>query len=437
MTPKGRHLAIWRALVVGVYATVVWAGAAAAQMQPPPVDTGRPDEFAGPGRGEDALPLGSWLIYPSAFLGGIYDSNVDQSPVGARAAYGLRVAPSVRGEDDEGLYKTDAYAALDAKIYPGQDVGSTGNSISAHAGAIEVYKPTTDLIFNGQLDYTRQLNSFSTLNTESSTSTLNSSGVGVAPTSSAPAYNQFTASLSGQKNFDRAFAVVSGSVVDQIYDSNSGGLAAPAPNGIIYTGTARGGFWIVPTLYGYISGSVDKRNYATSALSSTGYRTVAGVGSDQVRLLRGEIYVGYQAEDYKSGAIGTVGSWVAGARGYYYPLPELTITAAIDETLGVASLVPTAASSAGSATRVTSFLTTADYSLAQEWTASARAGYVRTAYVGTSRKDNAWTIGGGGTYSVWQNFGVTLDYQHIDLTSNVPLQGYTEEIVTLGVTYKY
>jgi hypothetical protein len=57
--------------------------------------------------------------------------------------------------------------------------------------------------------------------------------------------------------------------------------------------------------------------------------------------------------------------------------------------------------------------------------------------VGTPRLDDAWTGGATLTYSLWVNFGITLDYQHIELKSNAPFQSFTREIVTLGATYTY
>jgi hypothetical protein len=75
--------------------------------------------------------------------------------------------------------------------------------------------------------------------------------------------------------------------------------------------------------------------------------------------------------------------------------------------------------------------------LAKEWMASTRFGYIRTSYTDLTRIDNAWTAGGTVTYSVWQNFGITLDYQYIQLASNVPFQSFTRNVVTLGLTYRY
>jgi len=53
------------------------------------------------------------------------------------------------------------------------------------------------------------------------------------------------------------------------------------------------------------------------------------------------------------------------------------------------------------------------------------------------RRDDAWTGGATLSYSVWQNFGLTLDYQHVQLNSNVPLQSFTRDVVSVGGNYRY
>jgi hypothetical protein len=220
-------------------------------------------------------------------------------------------------------------------------------------------------------------------------------------------------------------------------------LGAPSPNGTTYTGIGRGGFWFTPYLYAYLEGSVDQRRFADDHFNSNGYRTVGGIGTDQIGLFRGEVYGGYQSERHDFAPLGTVNGGVFGGRVYYYPTRELTISASVDESLGV-SLLEMVPGALGTNTRATSALLQATYALAREWAASARFGYIRTDYVDTIRRDDAWTGGATVTYSVWQNFGLTLDYQHVALTSNVPFQGpfltptaFTRDVVTLGGTYKY
>lgn len=408
-------------------------GDSAGSLQAPPVETGRRSPFV-PGRAEDALPIGDWLIFPTAFTGLAYDSNINQASSGAKSALGLRLVPSMLAVNDSGLSKTTIYGMADARFYTDSPTGGNANATAARAGAIEFYQPAADWTINAQADYTRQQDLFSTFGVDHSVITLNPTGIGLAPTVNPSVYNQFTGVAAVQKNFARSFAVLGGSVVDQIYDTPAG---APSPNGVVYTGTGRGGIWITPSIYGFVQGSFDSRNYATSALSSTGYRAVGGLGSDRIGLVSGEVYAGYQTENYNSGGLSASSSSVFGLRGFYYPLPELTLSLAGDRTLGVSLLAPTATSPAGSSTVVSSVLGEANYTLAPEWTASARAGYIHTDYAGGGRSDNAWTLGPTLTYSVWKNFGVTVDFQHLQLDSNVRGQSFSREVLTLGLSYRY
>jgi hypothetical protein len=255
------------------------------------------------------------------------------------------------------------------------------------------------------------------------------------PVTNPLAYNQLAATVSVQKTFDRAFVNVGGAVVDIMYDTNPAVLA-PSPNGVAYSGIGRGGFWFTPLLYGYVEGSVDERRYATNQFNSHGYRTVGGIGTDQIGLFRGEVYGGHQSQRHDFVPLGTVDGAVLGARLYYYPTRFLTLSGSVDESIGV-SLLEAVPGARGTSTKATTALVHATYALAREWAASARFGYIRTEFVDTMRRDDAWMAGATITYSVWQNFGLTLDYQYIELNSNVPLQAFTRNVIMLGGTYKY
>lgn len=409
-------------------------GPGAPSMSPPPVETGRPDVFARPGRAEEALPLGNWLVYPSAFVGGIYDTNVNQSSTNVQSSAGVRLAPSFLAENTGGLTKTTLYGTADGRIYTNSSANNA-NAVSVVSGVTEEYQPLDDLDITGQANYTRQKDLFNTLGDTHSAQSLNTTGVGLSPTTNPQTYNQYSGSVSVQKNFARAFTTLTGSVVSLMYDTTPG-VVAPSPNGNTYTGTLRGGFWLTPALYGYVEGALDSRDQAQSSLSSSGYRTVAGLGTDQIGLVRGEIFGGYQQEDYRSSTIGTTGGAVYGVRGYYYPLPQLTLDLTVDESLGD-SLLTTTPGSVGTSTKVTEALATADYTLSRRWSASGRGGYVHTNYVGATRRDDGWTVGGTVGYNFIRNVALTLDYQHVELSSNVALQSFTRDVVSLGATFKY
>jgi Putative beta-barrel porin 2 len=429
-------VAVGAVLTCASLASPSWAqGIGVNVPAPPTVITDRGDPFSQPNRDYSALPVGIWLLYPTVFAGAIYDSNVRQSATDKTSSWGARLVPSLLAEATDGIHKTTLYGMADVRLYTDHQADNA-DTTAARAGFMQRFQPMPDLVFNVQGDYTRQRDLFSTFGIDHSVTTLNPTAIGLAPVTNPVAYNQFSAVASVQKSFDRAFVSFAASVVDINYDTRRD-LLAPSPDGVTYTGTARGGFWFTPFLYAYAEGSVDQRRFSDDLFNSSGYRTVGGIGSDQIGLFRGEIYGGYQSEHHDFAPLGNVNGAVFGGRLYYYPTRELTISASVDESLGVSLLESVVPGILGASTRATTALVQVTYALAREWAASARFGYIHTDYVATIREDDAWTAGATITYSVWQNFGLTLDYQHVQNSSNVPLQSFSRDVVTLGGTYKY
>ena len=402
-------------------------------ITPPPVTTGREEGAPTPETERTGLPLGNWLVSPSASVAGFYDTNPQQLATGQKPGGGLRLTPSFLAQQTSGVFNTTLYGLVDGLIYIPEQV-SNADTITAKTGVTEIYQPQPDWILNGQLDYTRQKDLFATFAVAPSLVPLNPTGVGLSPTTNPLSYNQFTAAGSVQKNVSDGFVIGNGSVVGIVYSGTN--ASAPSPNGVFFTGSLRGGYWVLPDFYTFLGGSGNSYQYATSNLSSNGYSIFAGVGSDQIGLFKGEAYAGFQSEMYNSTA-GTVTSPDFGGRLHYYPVPELTVDFFFDRAFGASLLASVSTTQPGAPTVVTTVLGQGSYKLAPEWQASGRAGYINTNYIDTIRRDNAWTAGATISYSVWQNFGLTLDYQYINLNSNVPLQSFTRSVVTLGLTYKY
>jgi hypothetical protein len=408
-------------------------GQAGPEIAPPPLAAQRANPFDIPSREYSAISLAGWLLYPSVSVGAVFDSNVNQTGTNRVASAGLRVVPSLLAQANDGIHRTDFYGTFDARAYSDGEPFNA-NSVAARTGLAHTWEATAALVFTFQGDYTRQRDLFSTFGIDRGVPSLNTTGVGLSPTANAPSYNQFAGSASVQKTFDRTFASLTASVVDMVFDHTTAG--SPSPDGIVYTTTGRAGWWFMPFLYAYAEPSVDERRYTTTALNSHGYRMVSGIGSDQIGLFRGEVYGGYQAEQYDAAALGTAGSTTFGGRWYYYPTPALTLRVSLDRSLGI-SLVPTSPTSPfGSATRVTTALLQANYAIALEWSANARFGYVRTEYVGSTQLDDALMAGCTITYSIWQNLGLTLDYQFLQVSSTGPLQNFTRSMIMLGASYK-
>ncbi|HUC62890.1 MAG TPA: outer membrane beta-barrel protein [Alphaproteobacteria bacterium] len=416
-----------------------FASTAAAQtVTAPPVSSDASNPAAPPTRSdvEHAMPLGSWLVSPSMFLGGIYDSNVNQSATNKISSWGVRATPSFLAQTTDGILKSTLYGLADVRAYTAS--GASGaDTVTANAGALEEYDPTPDLFIHGQADYLRQKDLFSSLGVESSTTSLNSTGVGLAPSVNPVSYNQFSGTAGAQKDFGRAFVGLDGSAVNISYDHTG----AVSPNGTTYTGTGKGGFWFLPQFYVYTEGALDTRTYATSSFNSSGYRALAGVGSEQIGLFRGEAYGGYQAENFRTRALGasngTTNSTLFGSQLHYYPQPYIDLSANVTETIGVSQAATASGAAAGDSTKVLSAIGQGAYTLSQIWGFTGRGGYIHTTYINNPRRDDAWTLGGTLSYSVWRDFKLTLDYQYLSLSSNVAQQSLGRNVVTFGVAWSY
>ncbi len=177
----------------------------------------------------------------------------------------------------------------DARVYA---IGETQgvDAVAARLGAIEDYEPADSWVLHAQGDYTRQRDVFSTLGVTHSLSSLNPTGVGVVPTQQPTTYNQFTGTGSVLKRFSNAFVSLGGSTVGILYNQPSG--TVPPPSGVIFTAVTRGGIWVTPDIYTYVSGAVDKRNWDTSIVEFLGvsHACRSRLGSDRAvsrRDLRG------------------------------------------------------------------------------------------------------------------------------------------------------
>jgi len=383
------------------------------------------------------LMVGGWQLSPTFFAGAIYNSNVDQNPITPDASWGERIVPGITAHLNNGIYTTDVYGVADITNYANSDV-TTKTAVDAKAGFTQVYAPAPDLTFRLGGDYTRQADVFGTsalaaINTfQPSTPGAPSTPTIISPLANAGRYNQFSGTFSVDKSFGRTFVGLTASAVKTIFDSNS--MLPTTPDGTVYTITERTGFNLTPQIYAFVDPSVDWQRYSDATRNSNGYRVTAGVGTLAVGIWKGEVFGGYQTE--KNDTTGTYNSPVFGFRVGYSPTPIWNFQASVDETLGAATAA--AGATTTSAARVATALANVEYKgLPQDWTTSARIGFVRTQYVGFARTDNGWLAGANVRYEFWRNLGITLDYQYKSVESDVALQSFSQHLISLGASYKY
>ena len=176
------------------------------------------------------------------------------------------------------------------------------------------------------------------------------------------------------------------------------------------------------------------------------YRALVGLGSAQIGLFRGGIYVGHQGTETGTG---TAGGLIFGGKIIYYPTHRLTIATSVDEifnnssqtttTLAVnpADLLSVVSIPTSASTRTSAFALRADYVLTALLTAYAAFGYTRVDYLDTVELDNSWLGAVGLVYNIRPNWGLTLDYRHTQVVSNVPNVAFVRDYVGLGVRYAF
>src|SRR5262245_31930067 len=119
---------------------------------------------AGPFRA--GFPVGGWMIYPSVFVGAVFDDNVRQIANGIdhKSGVGISVVPNFIETYDGGIHQTSLYQVVDARFFPRVGSSAPGeapaDSVAATAGFRHNYEAMRDLRFNFYGDYTRETDIF-------------------------------------------------------------------------------------------------------------------------------------------------------------------------------------------------------------------------------------------------------------------------------------
>jgi hypothetical protein len=400
------------------------------------------------------------MIYPSLFVGAVFDDNVRQvaNGIARNSGWGVSVVPNFIETYDGGIHQTALYQVVDARFYPGVGSAPSGeapaNSVAASVGFRHGYQPMEDLGVSIYGDYTRQTDIFnSALNFNngaigptpaSSPAPIFINPFGTTPTVNPVAFNQFSGGATVTKTVGQGFVSIGGDVAHIAWDHTNSPFQI-AEDGTIERVSGRFGYNVTPQFYVFVqpSGIFQQVNNSTTVHTS-GFSVVGGIGSvDPKSLFRGEIWGGYQAqhEDVTSSLIPGLTfpdshSGIFGGSLYYYPTRYWTVMALASEQLGV-TMLSTATAPVGTPTRTFTSILQTTYALSRVWSIGARVGYTRADYIGTPRVDNGWMAGASFNYEIWRNLVLTLDYQHTQLNSNVIFSSFRDNRYSAGVTYQY
>ena len=395
-----------------------------------PQSMGKANPLEKPNRNYNGLSLGDWMLSPTIMLGAAFDDNVFQSHSLRQSALGTRINPGFRAVRDSGMYKSTLYANFDGRIYPSL---TRADTYEGSAGLEHIWQAGHDLTFRFLGDYSHKTD-------------INNNGVVLTPGGAVinnvtpQHYHLFTGAASVNKSFGTYFASFGTQAQATRYDDSKDSLgqvvSMSARDGTVYTFTGRTGVWVSPALFVFVEPSSNIRKYQSGLFDSTGYRVIGGLGSDHISLFKGEVYGGYQRQNYADARFGTTSGSNVGGKLAWYPTQAATLSASLDETIGD-STVFTPSNPNGSSTYVTTAALKGDYALSRQWATSARFAYSQTSYLQSTRKDDRYDASAKLDYTVFANFGLFLEYAYARVISTVTANSYDRNIVTLGATYKY
>ncbi len=385
--------------------------------------------IAAPTREYTGLPVAGWMMYATVLTGAVWDDNVFQTHGSKTSEWAARIRPELEAVYNDGMHNTTITGSVDARFYNDND---DANVVNANVDVSHIWEVQRDFVVKAEAGGWRKtdINNSGTILTPSGPQTV------VDPME----YSEFYGSTSVQKSYGPVFLALgftgSRTIYDDVVDSLGNNINQSGRNETIYTISGRAGTWVSPVFYAFVEPSQNWRSFDNEVLNSNGQRVVAGFGTDRLSLFRGEIFGGYQRQDYDRAQFDSVTGGVFGGSVSWYPTRDLVWALNVDRSLGDSTLA-SAGNEDGSPIETTSASLRVDYLLSNVWTVSAQGQYSFIDYQDSTREDNLRQAGTTISYYIWRNWAATFDYQYTDLKSNFDTNSFNRNVFTLGTTYKY
>jgi len=406
----------------------------------------------GPVRDYQGLPLFGAMLYPSLYVGGLYDDNVLQAPYNRIAQLGVKLRPDLKADYDTGAHRTILFSDGDFNIFPGD---SYANLVNSRFGFGHLWEADRDLVFKFGGDYG--------LGNAVFANGLVTTPTGALANIIAPQrYSIFGGYGSALKTFDKYFLNLSGRAYKTEYgdlSTTSGSLAQGYRDNLATDGSLRAGYAFSRSLYSFVEASGNARTFdsglfATTGLQaaslgvpgavgvnyinydSRGFRVVAGVGSDRISLFKGEVYGGFQRQFYDYSPFGSPSSAVYGGKISWFPTRDWTLSLKLDEIYQDLAL-GTSQNAFGSPAFETSLTANIRYDLSRSASLTLTGGWLDERYIFESRHDTRFTAGAVATYELTRNLQAEFDYNLLLVESSAPGGSLTRNQFSLGVVYKY
>lgn len=404
----------------------------------PEGDKQRQQELKQDGSTREYKPMqfGLWLVESSVSVGSVFDSNIYSTRTNTKSATGLSISPSIVGRYTDGGQNSTFYLDGSARHFNLSEDLTTfggrfgfGHSVEIDRGTVwkalvQAGRAQDDLgAFNatgagadGSGVYVKPINSNSLFAATSILSRLN--------------YSNFSGFWSGGVSanitrFEEA-ELSDGSKIDQdARDSNA------------YTATGRVGWNVAPVVYAFLEPSVGlQQNPNVSDADSTTYRLTAGLGTDRINLMRGEVFAGYSRQSFNDLSGDPEQGAVFGGRLSWFPTRDVTLNFTADDGIGITS------SSTGGTTEVFSshirnIAADLNYVVDQRVTFSVRSSYSTIDFGDTDRSDDVMRYGADLNYMVTGNMGVRVGFTGVDVESTDQTYNVDRTIYSIALNARF
>lgn len=373
------------------------------------------------------IDAGGFQVFPSLTLSPEYDDNIYAAPDDRASDLVTNISPSLQVRSNWSRDELDAFANLSSNIYANHSNESTTDYTVGGSGRLDILSQSS---LNASFSYAHD--------TEARTSenTVN--------TASAPVqFDVISTSFGGVQTLNRLKFTESFNFERITYDDTTSFGGAPIPlntlDGDIFQVTGRADYAINPQISLFLSAQANDRPYddkppvASLDRDSSGYETTIGADFDITRLVRGQVQVGYLAQNYASPLFRPVNGPTVHARVSYFLSGLTTLTFTADRQV-IDAVDPVAVS----------FLQTrgglqVDHELLRNVILSALVGYETDTFKGEERDDKRASASASVTYLLNRRVGLTGTYSFLneDSAGADRIGPYTVNVLSLSLVLQF
>ena len=387
------------------------------------------------------LRAGSFFLYPTLDLGGLYDDNVYATRRGTESELAATVTPNVRVLTNWNRHQLSFDLGADMAFYPGNSSLDYQDVHLDNTGRLDITQNNTLLEGFSVRHLHEDPSSADFQETTGVNTGVNTGGNVSSNNPDLTTYWSYDANLAYRHDFSRFYTLVGGEFQRLDFDKNNS-LGASSNTNVRdrnqYLGRARVGYQLSPRIDTFVQGSYDVRRYDTSVngfnRNSEGYSLRGGVGLDITSILFGEISAGFTHRDYEF-------SGLKPFSGFGYAGKVTWNVTTLD------SLIFSGAADAYETTVIYNGKTASSdyqYTINVDWThellrnllLNANVGYVHDVYQGTNRTDNTFLAGGGVTYLINRHLSLEATYDYNNRDSQAENAIYSRNLFRIGVTAK-